>query len=94
MLIRYGRMSHCLALLAMLGASWAYVDMHQHERGIHKPASCSVCSLEDAVSHGFTPQSNIRVLALQIDVPDQLWQERQYRPACIHSHAIRAPPTA
>ena len=47
-----------LAALAMLVAMWVAVDLHQHDAGWHTLASCSLCVLENAVVHGFAPQSD------------------------------------
>ncbi len=81
------------AFLAFLGASWASVDMHQHETGIHNPVACSVCSLEEVVSHGFTPQVDFWVFVPQIDTVARIWQQCESRFACIYRPRIRAPPT-
>ncbi len=47
-----------LAALAMLVAMWVTVDLHQHDAGWHTLTSCSLCALENAVVHGFAPQSD------------------------------------
>ncbi|MDQ6999808.1 MAG: hypothetical protein Q9M12_02855, partial [Mariprofundus sp.] len=47
-------MRFVIAMLAMLGAMWTAIDLHQHEDGLHQSGQCVVCSLEDSVAHGFT----------------------------------------
>lgn len=83
-----------IALLAMLGAIWAAVDVHQHQPGMHNIKTCSICSLEDSASHGFVPQlvganplqfaTYLEPACGQSDAPI----------ACIRRLRIRAPPLA
>jgi len=46
-----------MAMLAMMGAMWAAVDLHQHEDGLSQSSECITCSLEESINHGFTFQA-------------------------------------
>ena len=86
-------MRFSLAFLAMLGALWASVDLHQHESGLHKPVECSICSLENSVAHGFAPQSSVQPLSPAAVAVEPIWQQRQQQHACLRTACIRAPPS-
>jgi len=89
-----GRVPYSLACLAMLGALWASVDLHQHQSGLHKPVECAACSIEKSISHGFAPQTDIQALPQTAANEPSVWHKRQEYSACLRIASIRAPPFA
>ncbi len=88
------RMRFMVAMLAMLGAMWAAIDLHQHENGLHQPGQCVVCSLEDTVAHGFTlHMANLPVAPWVAFSPTSRLVELSTL-ACTRLVSIRAPPFA
>ncbi|MDQ6955169.1 MAG: hypothetical protein Q9M20_06965 [Mariprofundaceae bacterium] len=83
-----------MAMLAMLGAMWATIDLHPHEDGLHQLGQCAVCSLEESVSHGFTVHTAIKFIVQENDFIAVLWQAKSTIASRLHIVSIRAPPFA
>jgi len=46
------RLRFAVAIMAVAGSMWVFIDLHQHQDGLHQTGVCIVCALENAVSHG------------------------------------------
>jgi len=88
----FGNLRVSLAMIAMLGAMWAAVDLHQHLTGLHKPVECTTCSIEQSVSHGFAPQADIQAGVETIDDADNSRFPLELAIASQKTTCIRAPP--
>lgn len=88
------RMRFAMAMLAMLGAMWAAIDLHSHEDGLHQLGQCAICSLEESISHGFTVHAAIKSIVQENDFIPVLWQAKNTLHSCQHAVSIRAPPFA
>ena len=88
------RMRFAMAVLAMLGAMWAAIDLHQHKDGLHQPGQCVVCSLEDTVAHGFTLHVANLTVAPWVAFSAISRVAELSTLACTRLVSIRAPPFA
>ena len=89
---KYVRIRFTLAMLAMLGAMWASVDLHQHQDGLHQSAQCVVCSIEKAVPNGFAFYAAIQIDAIKNHYP-AVTRLLEYNVSTFsRSLSIRAPP--
>jgi hypothetical protein len=81
------------AMLSVLGAMWAAVDLHQHESGLHQSSQCVTCSLEQAAAHGFTLHAAAPAGSpWKLLLPEH--QRAEYMIAvCPRALHIRAPPS-
>ncbi len=87
-------MRFMMAFLAMLGAMWAAVDLHQHDNGWQQPAQCAVCSLEEFVAHGFALQATVQAVTLQLFRTAETRRTDNTPSSCADRISIRAPPFA
>ena len=85
-------MRFTIAMLALLGAMWSSIDLHQHQDGWHQPAQCAVCSIEKAVAHGFTLHIVIQHIAPWDSLPPVNWLVEHAAITFAHFISIRAPP--
>ncbi|MDQ7000833.1 MAG: hypothetical protein Q9M12_08140 [Mariprofundus sp.] len=88
------RLRFAWAALAMLGAMWAAVDLHQHGDGFHAPAQCLICSLEESVTSGLVPQAEVRPLPQLINFAVAVWKAWPALSVSTRTVSIRAPPFA
>ena len=87
-----GKVRIALSMLAMLGALWAAVDLHQHLPGLHKSVECVACSIEQSTGHGFAPQADIQASPVEFADAETTCTARGLASSCVHTARIRAPP--
>ncbi len=87
------RLHLVIVTLALLGAMWANIDLHQHQDGLS--SQCVTCSLEKPIANGFF----IKHAAVLPTITWQLlsldnWQAEGAISSYVLLLSIRAPPSS
>ncbi len=88
----YSRLHFVMVTLALLGAMWANIDLHQHQEGLS--AQCVTCSLEKPIASGFfIPHAAVLpTMTWQLLTLDN-WQAEDGIFSDVQLFSIRAPPS-
>ena len=87
----YSRLHFAIVALALVGAMWANIDLHQHQEGLS--TQCVTCSLEKPIASGFFMQqaAALPTMAWQLLTLDN-WQVEDGISSDVQLFSIRAPP--
>ena len=88
----YSRLHFIIVALALFGAMWANIDLHQHQEGLS--GQCVTCSLEKPIANGFFIQhaAVLPTITWQLLTLDN-WQAEDGISSDVQLFSIRAPPS-
>ena len=88
----YSRLHFVIVTLALFGAMWVNIDLHQHQEGLS--TQCVTCSLEKPIASGFFIQQAavLPTITWQLLTLDN-WQTEDGIFSDVQLFSIRAPPS-